>query len=164
MIRTVCGFSLGRYIAHLSDSGEIKPVVKKTWRDPTENEYDIEKLIYFLVYQIIKSYYATFSLYRNYRILGFDKTSPGLGEMKFLVSIAGTKIFFIGKIFAWGCQTFLVKHYLWSLVISLFINLIFGLKIYIQKMWTEFSPKDNQSSLGKVKNYWCFVMFWHRIR
>ena len=160
MIRTACGFSLGWYIAHLSDSGEIKPVVKKTWRDPTENEYDIEKLIYFLVYQIIKSYYATFSLYRNYRILGFDKTFPGLGEMKFLVSIAGTKIFFIGKIFAWGCQTFLVKHYLWSLVISLFINLIFGLKLCPQKRYPAFSHKDIQSFIAKGKKLLAFYNIW----
>lgn len=94
MIRTVCGFSLGRYIAHLSDSGEIKPVVKKTWRDPTENEGDIEKPIYFSIYQIIRSYYAIFSLYPQLEDIRFDKTSPGLGEIKFLVSIADKKKFY----------------------------------------------------------------------
>ena len=78
-IRTVCGFSLGWYIAHLSDSGEIKPVVKKTWRDPTENEYDIEKLIYFSVYQIIRSNYAIFSLYPQLEDIGFWQNIPWVG-------------------------------------------------------------------------------------
>ena len=79
LIRTVCGFSLGWYIAHLSDSGEIKPVVKKTWRDPTENEYDIEKLIYFSVYQIIRSNYAIFSLYPQLEDIGFWQNIPWVG-------------------------------------------------------------------------------------
>ena len=35
-------------MARLSDSGEIKPVVKKAWREPTENEDDIEKSIHSL--------------------------------------------------------------------------------------------------------------------
>ena len=35
-------------MARLSDSGEIKPVVKKAWREPTENEDDVEKSIHSL--------------------------------------------------------------------------------------------------------------------
>ena len=35
-------------MARLSDSGEIKPVVKKAWREPTENEDDIKKSIHSL--------------------------------------------------------------------------------------------------------------------